>query len=150
MDRFAVLVFLPQREFPGAAFLAFIDGLANRGVPFVVASARAAGCAGTGGVRALASHEWDEPALGRHAALVAFDDSRGSVAASPDVRRHLLAAHEARHPVGAVGAGVGVLAAAGLTGRVGVITASEAGAGALAEDLLDVALGYLRPDPPPP
>jgi len=162
-----VLLVVPPNGFPGGPFLAVVTRLQDAGVPFVAASEEPGICYATDGVRVTASRGFSDRRLSELPALIVFGDRSGWLERSQALRGLLVRAVDKGRIVAAVGRGVLPLAAAGLLRghdvaavpeldaeltRAGafsiqapvvlagtIVTATDAGAGALAEELMRLA-----------
>ena len=158
---------VPAAGFPGAPFLAVVSRLQDNGVPFVAASEEPGICHSSDGVRVTASRGFDDRRLVDLPALVVVGNGDGWLERSHALRRLLLRAAGDGRVIGAVGRGMLPLAAAGLlrghevasdptleealadTGAFPliapvalserIVTATDAGAAALADELLRLA-----------
>jgi putative intracellular protease/amidase len=162
-----VAVLVPAAGFSGAPFLAVVSRLQDNGVPFVAASEEPGICHSIDGVRVTASRGFDDRRLVELPALVLFGNDDDWLERSQALRRLLLRAAAENRVIGAVGRGMLALAAAGLlrgrevasdstledeladTGAFPliapvalaerIITATDTGAAALADELLRMA-----------
>jgi putative intracellular protease/amidase len=171
-----IAVVLPPSDFAGEALVPLERALAVHGLVSIVAALEHGRVEGTGGVRATAALTIEELEAARLAALVVLDDTAGTLAASPPLRELVREVAGAGRAVCGVGRGVAALGAAGvlrrhfvaadgevadLVRREGampllepvvvsgnIVTATEAGAGRLIEEL--VGLRYVQSAPEAP
>jgi transcriptional regulator GlxA family with amidase domain len=172
-DSAPVALLVPPSDFAGAPFLALVSRLQDAGVPFVAASNDTRICRSGDGVRVTASGEWTDRRLLALPALVVFDNPRGQCAQSIALRQLISTAFQRGALIAGVGLGVRALAVAGLLrGRQvaadpeldellgeasafrlaapfaidgAILTATSAGAGALADELMSIV--GIRPLP---